>query len=162
MADVGRPSVYTVEIAERICMEMAKGRSLRSICQDEGMPDRSTVKLWIINDREGFSAQYARAQRLRYEEMADETFEIADNGANDWMANNDPDNPGYRYNGEAVARSRLRVDTRKWAISKMLPEYADKLTHAGDASNPVVVRQRIERVIVDPADSDRPRIPPTA
>jgi hypothetical protein len=162
MAGIGRPSVYTPEIAERICMEMAKGRSLRSICQDEGMPDRSTVKLWIINDREGFSAQYARAQRLRYEEMADETFEIADNGANDWMANNDPDNPGYRYNGEAVARSRLRVDTRKWAISKMLPEYADKLTHAGDASNPVVVRQRIERVIVDPADSDRPRIPPTA
>ncbi len=153
MADVGRPSIYTPEIAERICMEMASGRSLRSICKDEGMPDRSTVKLWIVNDKEGFSAQYARAQRLRFEEMADETFEIADDGRNDWIATNDPDNPGYRLNGEAVARARLRVDTRKWAISKMLPEYADKVTVAGDENKPI--RHRIERVIVDkPSDPD--------
>ena len=157
MADAGRPSIYTPELAMRICMEMASGKSLRAICKADDMPARSTVKLWIIDDKEGFSAQYARAQRLRYEEMADETFEIADNASNDWMANNDPENPGFRLNGEAVARSRLRVDTRKWAISKMLPEYADKLVHAGDKDNPV--RQRIERVIVDASDSDRASVP---
>ena len=157
MADIGRPSIYTPEIAERICVMMSEGKSLREICRLPDMPSRSTVKLWIINDKEGFSSQYARAQRLRYEEMADETFEIADDGRNDWIATNDPDNPGYRLNGEAVARARLRVDTRKWAISKMLPEYADKVTVAGDENKPI--RHRIERVIVDkPSDPDRPGV----
>lgn len=163
MAAVGRPSLYTPEIAERICAELASGKSLRQVCRADDMPAESTVRLWDDEDREGFSAHYARAREKGYLGLAEDLLEIADDGRNDWMANADPENPGYRLNGEHVARSRLRVDTRKWMLAKMLPKvFGEKLTHAGDADNPVVVRQRIERVIVDPADSDRPRIPPTA
>ena len=138
MADVGRPSVYTVEIAERICMEMAKGRSLRSICQDEGMPARSTVQLWHVKNHEGFSDQYTRAQALRVEELVDEAFDIADNASNDWMATNDPENAGWRANGDAVNRSRLRVDLRKWYAGKVAPKlFGDRLMHANDPESPL-------------------------
>ena len=59
--------------------------------------------------------------------MADETLEISDDGTNDWMK----DNEGYKVNGEHVARSRLRVDTRKWLLSKALPKiFGDKLTQS--------------------------------
>jgi len=59
--------------------------------------------------------------------MADEVMEIADDGTNDWIESNDPDNPGYRFNGEHYQRSRLRVDTRKWMLAKALPKiYGDK------------------------------------
>ena len=34
----------------------------------------------------------------------------------------------FEYNGDAVQRSRLRIDTRKWYASKLAPKkYGDKL-----------------------------------
>lgn len=123
----GRPSSYTPEIAAEICERLADGESLRAICRDERMPDRSTVSSWVIKDVGGFSDQYTRARELGLEEIADSLTEISDDGTNDWMESNDPDNPGYRLNGEHVQRSRLRVDTRKWVLSKQLPKkYGDK------------------------------------
>ncbi|WP_431196787.1 hypothetical protein [Pseudomonas aeruginosa] len=43
----GRPSDYTPEIAQAICMRIAEGESLRMICRDDSMPDKSTVLRWI-------------------------------------------------------------------------------------------------------------------
>ena len=36
--------------------------------------------------------------------------------------------PGWAVNGEHIARSRLRVDTRKWLLSKCLPMFGDRIT----------------------------------
>jgi hypothetical protein len=50
-----------------------------------------------------------------------------------------------------IARSRLRVDTRKWLMARMAPKkYGDKVTqeHVGDPEKPVHTVARIERVIV--------------
>jgi len=93
------------------------------------MPHDSTVRNWVLDDREGFSAQYARAREIGYMTMADELLEIADDGKNDWMKRN---GEGSQLNGEHVQRSRLRVDTRKWLLSKALPKvFGDKITHEG-------------------------------
>ncbi len=56
--------------------------------------------------------------------MAEEIVEIADDGRNDWMEvmSKDGESIGWRLNGEAVQRSRLRVDARKWLMSKLLPK----------------------------------------
>src|SRR5690349_20062305 len=43
-----------------ILKRIAEGESLRSICEDENMPTRETVRVWLGDDPE-FSAQYARA-----------------------------------------------------------------------------------------------------
>ncbi len=121
------PHAYTVEIAQEILERLAAGESLRAICRDVHMPSRSSVSLWVVNDVEGFADQYARARELGLEEMAESLTEISDDGTNDWVDDNDPDNPGYKLNGEHVQRSKLRVDTRKWILSKLAPKkYGDK------------------------------------
>jgi len=130
MPSPGRPTAYTPDLAARICEELASGRTLRDVCRDEGMPPESTVRLWALRDESGFSAQYAEARQLGYMCLADELLEIADDGQNDWMMRHGDDAPGWAINGEHVARSRLRLDTRKWLLSKALPKlFGDKLDH---------------------------------
>lgn len=136
---MGRPSGYSQDLADRICAELAGGRSLRSVCDDEGMPDRQTVFRWLRQDEE-FCAQYARAKEESADSLVDEMLDIADDAKNDWMERHDPNNPGYQFNGEHVQRSRVRIDTRKWTASKLKPKkYGDRVTHAGDADNPLQV-----------------------
>jgi len=61
----GRPTAYTKEIADTICVRIAGGESLRRICREENMPALSTVLLWAVDDREGFSEQYTRARQAQ-------------------------------------------------------------------------------------------------
>lgn len=131
----GRPTRYTKALADRICAELATGRTLRDVCQDEKFPHESTVRTWAHKNYQGFFTQYMEARQIGYMAMADEMFAIADDGQNDWMERNDPDNPGYAANGELVARSRLRLDTRKWMLSKALPKiFGDKVTAEVEAT----------------------------
>lgn len=133
----GRPSKYTPELAREICLRIAAGASVRSICEDEAMPSESTVRAWAVDDLEGFSAQYTRAIQIRAMGWADEIVDISDDGRNDTYID---DNGNERTDNERVARSRLRVDTRKWMLSKMLPKvYGDTLdvNHGVQPDNPL-------------------------
>lgn len=126
----GRPLTYTVELAETICAELVKGRTLRAVCRDEGMPPEGTVRLWALDDRDGFAARYAKAREIGYLTMADELLEIADDDRGD-LAEVGEDGR-RRMDTEFVGRSRLKLDTRKWLLSKALPKlYGDKLAVTG-------------------------------
>lgn len=106
---IGRPSLYTPELATQICARLAEGESLRAICRDDAMPARSTVIAWVLENK-AFSDQYAKAREIGYRDMAEEILEIADDKAGD------------------AQRDRLRVDSRKWLLSKALPKiYGEKL-----------------------------------
>lgn len=119
----GRPSKYTPEIANEICDRLAMGESLNSICRDDHMPHRLTVIRWLRDDNfEGFRNQYAIAREDQADYHVDEMNDIADNGTNDWMEVNGKDCVGWRENGEAIRRSQLRIDTRKWIASQMRPK----------------------------------------
>lgn len=123
---MARPAIYSIELADTVCERIANGESLRRICKDEGMPSMTTVLKWL-GSNEQFALQYAHARELQAEGFFDEIADIADNASNDWMETCDPDNPGYRLNGEHIQRSKLRVDARKWMLAKMLPKkYGDK------------------------------------
>jgi hypothetical protein len=105
------------------------GESLRSICHDEAMPARSTVHLWLANNQE-FSDRYAIARDRQADTIFDEILDIADDGSNDWMEKRDEagGNLGWKENGEAIQRSRLRVDARKWMAGKLRPKkYGERL-----------------------------------
>lgn len=119
---MGRPSVFTDSIADTICEALADGQSLRTICLAEGMPNRATVFRWLVVN-ETFRDQYARARDAQAEALADEILDIADDGSNDWMERFDDEggNIGWKENGEAMARSKLRVEARKWVASKLMP-----------------------------------------
>ncbi|ELQ6121953.1 DNA packaging protein [Cronobacter sakazakii] len=127
----GRPSDYTEELAEIICLRLAEGESLRSVCRDEGMPSKQAVLRWLARNG-SFRAQYVRAKEEGAEAIAEELFDIADDGSNDWMEKLDKDGEavGYQLNGEHVQRSKLRIDTRKWYLSKIMPKkYGDRIQH---------------------------------
>jgi hypothetical protein len=128
-------STFTQDIADTICERIADGESLRSICADEAMPSTSTVCKWLAAEP-SFSEQYARARELQADALFDEILEIADDGTNDWMErkNADDQSIGWRENGEALRRSQLRVDARKWMAGKLqAKKYGDKLdlNHSG-------------------------------
>jgi hypothetical protein len=127
---MARPSDYSETIATAICQEISSGRSLRSICAQDDMPAQSTVFLWLAKHAE-FSEKYARAREAQADAMLEEILEIADDGKSDKYLDGEGNE---RTDQDVIARSRLRVDARKWAMSKMAPKkYGDKLdlNHAG-------------------------------
>jgi hypothetical protein len=123
------PIEYSVELTSRICSELAEGKTLREVCRSEGMPSEAAVRQWALDNRDGFGAQYARAREIGYLSMADELLEVADDGTNDWMERKNRDGSTSEVeNHEVIGRSRLRVDTRKWLLSKALPKiYGEKI-----------------------------------
>jgi hypothetical protein len=143
---MGRPSDYSPELIAVICARMAEGVSLRSICLDDEMPDKSTVFRWLAAHKE-FRDQYARAREARADAMAEEILEISDDDSDDAIT--DPETGGTRLNSEFVARSRLKVDTRKWLMARMAPKvYGDKVSQeiSGPDGNPVSTITKIELV----------------
>ena len=151
MSETGRPTIYTEDLALTICSRLAEGESLRRICEDDDMPAGSTVHLWVVEDREGFSEHYTRARQVQALRWAEEILGIADDGRNDTYVTDD----GERVNSDVIQRSRLRVDTRKWLLSKVLPKvYGEKVKHevGGEGGGPINVA--VTRTIVDPADGD--------
>ena len=139
----GRPSAFSPELGDAICERIGGGESLRAICRSEGMPHVATVCRWLAKEEnEVFREQYARAREAQADVLFDEILDIADNGSNDWMQSHDPDNPGWRQNGEAIRRSQLRIDARKWMAGKLRPKkYGDttRLEHAGGEGKPLEV-----------------------
>jgi hypothetical protein len=133
----GRPSSYTPELADELCSRIASPMSLGKACEPEGMPSMSTVFKWL-REIPDFSQRYAKACEERTEAQAEEMLDIADDGRNDFMASQEGDAAVvYKLNGEAINRSRLRVDTRKWLMAKMKPKkYGDKIhtEHSGTVS----------------------------
>lgn len=131
MAETGRPSDYSDAIADKICDRLADGESLRKICLDEDMPSKSAVFRWLASN-ETFRDQYARARDAQADTLADEILDIADDGSNDFMGDDE------KYNGDAVQRSKLRVDARKWIAAKLKPKvYGEKQLIGSDPENPL-------------------------
>lgn len=132
----GRPSKYDPDKAAEILDLLAKGLTLKEICRRDGMPPSSTVRSWALDDREGFFAPYARAREIGCYELVDEIIEIADDAQNDWMERNaqGDEKAGWQINHEHVQRSRLRIDTRKWVASKVLPKVFGDKVELGDES----------------------------
>jgi hypothetical protein len=138
-----------------ICDRISNGESLRQICDDEGLPAASTVFLWLSEDS-AFSEQYARAREAQADAIFDEILLIADDGRNDWMErkNADGQNIGWQENGEAMRRSQLRIDARKWMAGKLQPKkYSDKLQVDQTVTGEMV--HEIRRTIVRPEHPDR-------
>ncbi len=119
----GRPTTYTVKKGLEICGLLASGKSLNRICKMEGMPDITTVYAWMIHPE--FSQSYARAREEQADTLSDEIQDIADDGSNDTYID---DKGKQQTDHDVIARSRLRVDARKWIAAKLKPKkYGDKI-----------------------------------
>lgn len=118
---MARPSTFSQKLADVICERLIEGESLRRICLDDKMPNAGTVCRWL-GENEAFREQYALAREAQADTLADEILDIADDGSNDYMGDDE------KYNGDAVQRSKLRVDARKWVAAKLKPKkYGDRI-----------------------------------
>ena len=90
----------------------------RKICKAPGMPDRPTVHRWLFSDTD-FCGQYARAREIQAEEIFDEIPEISDDSRRDYITGDDGQK---RINREAIDRAKLKIDARKWVLSRMQPK----------------------------------------
>lgn len=143
---MGRPSIFTDELAATICSRLAAGESLRRICSEDAMPCRDTVFVWVSTNP-AFSDQYAKARQFQMDAMVEDILEIADDGTNDTYEDADG---RVKVNADVIARSRLRVDTRKWVMSKLAPKkYGDKVLQEITGENGGPVRISHQLVLVD-------------
>ncbi len=123
---------YTKEdrtrILNTVCDRLSNGEALRTILKEKDMIDSTTFYKWIDSDAEK-AKQYAQAREAREEFIFEEILEIADETENDTTIIDIGDDVNItKVNNEAIQRSRLRVDTRKWMLGKMNSnKYGDKI-----------------------------------
>ena len=129
---------------ERIIEHIEEGNSLRSALDMHDMPSSQTFYIWLNEDADK-SKRYARACEERATLIFEEILDIADESHSDKKVLED----GREVvDGEVVQRSRLRIDARKWMLSKMNPKkYGDKLdmTTDGESLN-VSPAERAKRI----------------
>lgn len=114
-------------MADKIIERIESGQSVRFIGSEDDFPCADTIHSWIKKYPE-FTERYARAKTHYADSMFEEILEIADDGRNDWMEREGRQGSYIALNEEAIARARLRVDTRKWMLAKLAPKkYGDKI-----------------------------------
>ena len=121
---MGRPRLYTPELADEICTRLSEGETLTSICAPDGMPSMGAVWHWT-HDVEGFAERYARARELQGHAAADNAIAAAKKRSGDTQAD------------------RLEFDALRWFAGKVAPRhYGDKVDHtlAAPDGGPVVFR----------------------
>lgn len=122
----GRPPKLTKPLGRKICQLLCEGSTLRQIEEhpeiiELGGASKSTILRWQYEEGtiyEWFQDQYARALDIRSALWDEECIEIADDGTNDYYLREGKDGEQYwAVDHEHIQRSRVRIDTRKWAAA---------------------------------------------
>lgn len=136
----GRPSLYSPELVAKICDLRVRGYTLRQIEKVAGMPSLTTICTWLA-EKDDFLEQWSRADRARAIAMEDELTELMEDSRNDWVEREGKNGqPMVGVDHEHLERTRLRIDTRKWLMSKMAPKrFGKSLALTGKDGGPVQV-----------------------
>lgn len=125
---LGRPSSYTKELGEEICEKLAtSNKGIQRLCDEyPHWPCFQTIYEWRIKIRD-FGEMYAKSKQQQVEVLVEECIDIADETSRDTVIKIDKNGEEYEAcNSEWINRSRLRIDTRKWLASKLMPrKYGD-------------------------------------
>jgi hypothetical protein len=122
----GRPTIFNKELAWEICEDIIDGRSLRSICREDGMPGLSTVFKWLDEDP-WFLEQYTRAKDNQADTNTEDIQDLAKRVVS----------------GEVEPQAaRVAIEAYKWTASKLKPKkYGDKIdmtTNGKDMPTPIL------------------------
>lgn len=121
-----------------VLVAMESGMSLRQAAEYANVA-AGTFLGWCDADPE-LAEQYARARERLLDAKAEELEEIGERAA-------------AAETAVEVAGLRLLSDNRKWLLSKLMPKkYGDKMALGGADDLPPMQYQKIERVVVDPAN----------
>lgn len=120
---VGRPPLYTPELATELCKRIAScSHGIHVICAAEDMPSVTTVYEWLYEYPE-FAERYARARTAQSEVLAQDIIRLSDEA---------------NLTHEHINKAKLQVDSRKWVASKLNPKkWGDGMVLRGDKDNPL-------------------------
>lgn len=137
-----KPSVDDAEAIARLCGLIAGGMSMAEACGRDDCPSRTAVYQRMAAD-EGFRTIIARAREAQAHHWADEIITISDDSRNDFITRQTPAGEEVMVNHEHISRAKLRVDSRKWLLARLLPkQYGDHIEAPGTAENPLTVLVR--------------------
>ena len=109
---MGRPTLYTPELAREICTRIAGGETLPNICKDEGFPTRVTVYRWTV-EHDDFCNAYHEARRGRSVWRADEMDELVES---------------LKAGEIDAAPAKVIMDAYRWQAARENPtRYGDKV-----------------------------------
>jgi hypothetical protein len=126
VARIGRPSKRTQAIEDEILVRLANGQSLAAICRLDHMPDCATVIRWTAGEsieEKAFCIAYNRARASQADVLFDSALDICDDESKDLIIQEDG---SITANPSAIARSKLKVETRFRMAGKISQKYADK------------------------------------
>jgi hypothetical protein len=105
---------WPIDLIEAVLQGIAAGKTLKQSALDCDVPEEKhgSLNLILLKDA-AIRKMYDEARELQAESFLDEIVDISDDTKNDRLANGKGDH-------ELVNRSRLRVDTRKFAMGAMV------------------------------------------
>jgi hypothetical protein len=129
---------------EAICAMIEDGQALRAIAKHCGMTTWP-LQQWL----DGHKARYAQAREAQADKFAQEIIEISDEA--DVITKHEGETVTLALDATAVARNRLRIDSRKWLAAKMNNgKYGDKTVQEITGANGGPVQQSISVSFVKP------------
>ena len=144
MAKQGRPTIYTEELADKICDALGSHTlGLNALCDKfSEFPHPDTVRSWR-HKYDYFSAKYLQAMQSRAMLYEEETFEIAAQKITYC------DDKGIeRFDAGAVAWQKMNVNLRQWHASKMLPKVFGAHKQV-EETNPADTLNKIRDLVTD-------------
>ena len=148
----GRPSIYTPELADRICELIATHpKGLETLCKMyPDLPSPSIIRKWLREpEKKEFLHQYEISLSMRADLIFDELIEIVDNPE---YGRTTTTRAGVIEVTESdmIQHRRLKVDVRKWILSKLMPKkYGDSTQVQQSEQMETYQPPKIEVVISD-------------
>ena len=149
---IGRPSNYSPELADEICELLMLGEPIRQICLLPHMPAERTFYAWLARN-EDFQQKYARAKEFQTYKFDEDLVDISDDARNDWVERENQ-RTGATFialNEQAIARSKLMVETRKWLMGKHKPKkYGDRVTNEHVGADGGAIKTEVKSIAMTP------------
>ncbi len=128
----GRPCFeYDPVLAQEICLALSTtSKSLAKLCRENShWPKRTTIFEWRLKYPE-FANLYTIARQSQVDAFIDDVTDIADDTSRDDI---EDEKGNVKFNSEWAARSRIKIDTRKWIACKLAPKvYGERIHHTAD------------------------------
>ncbi len=151
---MGIPTTYTPEIAKEICDKVAScSTGIKKLCkQHDHWPSYQTIYQWL-RIHKYFRDLYTLAKRDQIQALVDEILEISDDSTHD---DKEIESGAVVCNAEWIARSRLKVDTRKWLAAKLVPRlYGDNMLARELADEMEELRETLKKGLSNGKANDR-------
>jgi len=113
-----KPVRVTKQLMTQIAERLAEGESLKSMCEEEGMPAYSGITKAVIRDPELYEI-YRQGRVLQAEYYADRINSLAESPLPTKDEKGEP--VDGRWLGAEIQRRKLEVETLKWTFARTQP-----------------------------------------